>query len=223
MPLPTNTRRWQRHEVDLSVTVGLLDGSRPRVRGRATEISEGGLALYAGVDLQPYDLMEIEFLAPSRARVTGVVRNRVGYYFGLEFLTPLPIDKEGDRQDRRPQLLRSESEQVNEPGPLSPAAAKMFDTIKAAKGSAAAYALLARVLQLAGRPGEAEKALDRALTSFFHTRDTVLQQKEFELARLRRQVEILRTMTRLLNGVQRQDQVDPRLPDLVRALPKLLA
>src|SRR5207245_5269222 len=69
-------------------------GSRTRVAGRGTEISEGGMAVFAGVDLKPYDLMELEFEAPSRARVIAVIRNRSGYCFGLEFLTPLSPEQE---------------------------------------------------------------------------------------------------------------------------------
>jgi hypothetical protein len=74
-----NTRRWQRQEVDLPVCVAGFNGtSGPVVCGRATEISEGGMAVYAGVDLKPNDLMQIEFQAPLRTRVTAIVRNRSG-------------------------------------------------------------------------------------------------------------------------------------------------
>jgi putative methionine-R-sulfoxide reductase with GAF domain len=52
------------------------------------------MALYVGIHLEPGDLMEIEFDIPHRTRVVGIVRSRVGYCFGLEFLTPLPA---GDR------------------------------------------------------------------------------------------------------------------------------
>jgi hypothetical protein len=52
-------------------------------------MSEGGMTLYAGVPLKPGDLMELEFLTPGRTRIAAVVRNRTGFCFGLEFLTPL--------------------------------------------------------------------------------------------------------------------------------------
>jgi hypothetical protein len=55
-------------------------------------MSEGGMTLYAGVPLKPGDLMEIEFQT-SGARVAAIVRNRTGFCFGLEFLTPLGVDK----------------------------------------------------------------------------------------------------------------------------------
>jgi hypothetical protein len=47
------------------------------------------MALYVGIHLEPGDLMEVEFETPYCARVAGIVRSRVGYCFGLEFLTPL--------------------------------------------------------------------------------------------------------------------------------------
>ncbi len=47
------------------------------------------MALYVGSQLEPGDLMEVEFEIPHRTRVTGIVRSRMGYCFGLEFLTPL--------------------------------------------------------------------------------------------------------------------------------------
>ena len=61
-PSPINTRRWPRHLVDMQVLVVLRSGeSRVVVPGRLTEISEGGMALYAGIHLQPGDLLEVEF------------------------------------------------------------------------------------------------------------------------------------------------------------------
>ena len=71
MPSPANARRWQRHEIDLPVHVVLHNEvSRMLVPGRGTEISEGGMALYAGIHLKPNELMEIEFLTPCHAQVS---------------------------------------------------------------------------------------------------------------------------------------------------------
>lgn len=50
------------------------------------------MTLYAGVPLKPGDLMDIEFQTPGGARIAAIVRNRTGYCFGLEFLTPLCAD-----------------------------------------------------------------------------------------------------------------------------------
>lgn len=50
------------------------------------------MTLYAGVPLKPGDLMDLEFQT-SGARVAAIVRNRTGFCFGLEFLTPLGADR----------------------------------------------------------------------------------------------------------------------------------
>jgi hypothetical protein len=89
-----NTRRWPRHPVELPVRVFPRGGdSKLTVQGRGIEMSEGGMTLYAGVPLKPGDLMDLEFLMPGGARVAAIVRNRTGFCFGLEFLTPLGSEK----------------------------------------------------------------------------------------------------------------------------------
>jgi hypothetical protein len=91
MPGLDNTRRWDRLPVDLPVRVVTSKGfSTTVVAGRGTEISEGGMVLYAGILLNPGDLLEIEFDTPVVSRMTAIVRSRNGFCFGLEFITPLP-------------------------------------------------------------------------------------------------------------------------------------
>ena len=88
---PSTTRRWQRHPVDLPVRVSVADEvSTITVSGRGTELSEGGMGLYAGILVKPGDLLEIEFGIPCHFRMLAVVRQRSGYCFGLEFIAPLP-------------------------------------------------------------------------------------------------------------------------------------
>jgi PilZ domain len=85
-----NTRRWQRYQIDLPVRV--IFHSRMLnldVPGRGTELSQGGMSLYAGLPLQPGDPVEVQFQTPSNLRVAGIIRNRTGYWFGLEFLALL--------------------------------------------------------------------------------------------------------------------------------------
>ena len=85
---PVSTRRWPRYRANLPVSISSTsDGSRVVVPGLASEISQAGMALYGGLPLEPGDLMEIEFQTSGRLRITGVVRNRSGYCFGLEFLS----------------------------------------------------------------------------------------------------------------------------------------
>jgi hypothetical protein len=90
MSSPVNTRRWPRHPVELPVLIFPRDGdSKLTFHGRGIEMSEGGMTLYAGVPLKPGDRMELEFQTPGGVRIAAVVRNRTGFCFGLEFLTPL--------------------------------------------------------------------------------------------------------------------------------------
>ena len=101
----TNTRRWQRHPMNLPVR--LLPRNRlPAIAmaGRGTELSRGGMALYTGVDLEPDDLIEVEFMVPDPLRVMATVRNRSGYYFGLQFLAILPGQASGLPTNRPPAL-----------------------------------------------------------------------------------------------------------------------
>ena len=84
---PVNTRRWPRYHVNLPVSIlAQTNAKKIAVPGLASELSQCGMALYGGVDLQPGDLMEVEFQTCGKLRVAGVVRNRSGFCFGLEFL-----------------------------------------------------------------------------------------------------------------------------------------
>jgi PilZ domain len=91
MRSPQNTRRWPRHPVELPVSIVLERGSSTTVvTGRATEISEGGMLLYAGILLEPGDMLKVEFNTASHSTMRAIVRYREGYCFGLEFIAPLP-------------------------------------------------------------------------------------------------------------------------------------
>ena len=84
-------RRWERMPVDMPVRVVTSKGfSTTVVEGRGTEMSQGGMVLYAGILLNPGDLLEIEFDTPTLTRMPAIVRSRNGFCFGLEFITPLP-------------------------------------------------------------------------------------------------------------------------------------
>jgi hypothetical protein len=85
----TNTRRWPRYHANLPV---LISAGGDPIPGLANEISRSGMALYGGVCLEPGDLMKVEFQTSRKLRVAGVVRNRSGFCFGLEFLTMLAND-----------------------------------------------------------------------------------------------------------------------------------
>ncbi|HXZ33843.1 MAG TPA: PilZ domain-containing protein [Terriglobales bacterium] len=82
-----NTRLWPRYHVCLPVLVSAEgDSSKIAVPGLACEISQRGMALYGGIDLQLGDLMAVEFQNSGKVRVAGIIRSRSGFCFGLEFL-----------------------------------------------------------------------------------------------------------------------------------------
>ena len=81
-----NTRRWPRYHVSIPVTIAVnTNATNMAVPGLVCELSRTGMELYGGVNLQPGDLMEIEFQTAGRIRIVGIVRSRSGFCFGLEF------------------------------------------------------------------------------------------------------------------------------------------
>ena len=83
-------RRWPRFRLDVPIRVIVHAGSKTSViSGRGNELSEGGMCLTAGVELRLGDETEIEFTPPysgAPIRIRGVVRNRSGYRYGMEFV-----------------------------------------------------------------------------------------------------------------------------------------
>jgi hypothetical protein len=81
-----NTRRSPRYHVHLPVFIAANPGSgNVVVPGLVAELSRTGMEVYGGVNLQPGEKMEIEFQTPSGTRITGIIRSRSGFCFGLEF------------------------------------------------------------------------------------------------------------------------------------------
>src|SRR5260370_30164002 len=71
-----STRRWPRHQVDLSVRIIALNGilTTP-VPARGSEISRAGMALRAPVALKPGDLMQLQFPTSTPSQVTAGDKN----------------------------------------------------------------------------------------------------------------------------------------------------
>ena len=79
-------RRWRRHWLKAPVRIagptGVMDGYGLRV-------SEGGMYLFAVADFEMGARVEIEFKKPhsgERTHRSGIVRNRVVYLYGVEFV-----------------------------------------------------------------------------------------------------------------------------------------
>src|SRR5437763_6555626 len=82
-----NTRRWPRFQVHLPVLIAAETAdSQIAIPGMVSALSRAGMEVYGGVPLRPGDLMEVEFKTSGGVRVSGIVRNRSGYCFGIEFL-----------------------------------------------------------------------------------------------------------------------------------------
>lgn len=60
------------------------------VSGRAFSLSDGGMGMFAGTELNLGDQMAVEFTPPYSSppiRVQGKICNRTGYNYGVEFVT----------------------------------------------------------------------------------------------------------------------------------------
>jgi len=85
-------RRWPRFHFDVPIRLVYENGHHARVAdGRGTELNEGGLGLYAGIELEIGDRVEVELTVPFYClslKLQGVVRNRPGngYYYGIQFV-----------------------------------------------------------------------------------------------------------------------------------------
>lgn len=91
-------RRWERHEIVIPVSVTVfLNGERLNLRGEASDISRGGMRLFLTRELEAGTSVVLEFLIPYNTTefvVRGVVRHRVGFNHGLEFLNPTPLQEQ---------------------------------------------------------------------------------------------------------------------------------
>jgi PilZ domain len=177
MPSFTKSRRWQRYQMDAPVQVVLWDGtSRVRVPGRVAEISVGGMGLYAAFHLRQNEPLEVEFLTPAKVRVMGIVRSHAGCFFGLEFVTPLPV-QDDSKQARKLKVVpgRTESGAPPRPNP-APAGREISE----------------------GIAPQDRKPVPPAIALFRRTHSACLRQKELQMQRLRDEIEALRRAAGLL-------------------------
>ena len=83
------TRRWLRYYLDTQVVARLCDDSEPmRVRGRAHNISQGGMAAFLPAEFEEGDTIEVQVMLPywnRSLKVKATVQYRRMYMYGLEF------------------------------------------------------------------------------------------------------------------------------------------
>ena len=152
---PAIIRRWPRHQVSLPVRIATGE-SASTIDGLATEISRGGMAIYGGVPLEPGDLMAVEFPTASPVCVAGIVRNRSGFCFGLEFLSVVMSDPTATCA-------------------LKPAATDSRQNLPAASQAAAGQAA----------PGPVIEAEEKLVALFLQKHAAYLRNKDQEVDRLR--------------------------------------
>jgi hypothetical protein len=97
-PDKTIFRRWQRYRLNMPVRLILSreDGTKI-TEGRVHDVSEGGVLLFAGIELRTSDEVSVEFTLPyssTPVRAPGAVRHRRGYTYGVEFRRETPADQE---------------------------------------------------------------------------------------------------------------------------------
>src|SRR5258708_6711238 len=82
-------RLWQRFRLNLPVRLIVSRDNRTRITdGRANDISDGGLLIFAGFELGLGDSVFVEFTPPfsgEAVRAHGIVRHRRGYNYGVQF------------------------------------------------------------------------------------------------------------------------------------------
>lgn len=91
-------RRWQRYRLNLPIRLIVTRDEGTRIAdGRANDISEGGMLIFAGIELRAEDRVVVEFTPPYSSnplRAPGIVRHRRGYNYGVEFRTESASDIE---------------------------------------------------------------------------------------------------------------------------------
>jgi PilZ domain len=93
-----SNRRFARYRTDLPLIVKVLrqDGYL-RIHGRCVELAESGLGAVTTSELVPGEIVTLEFSIPNVPEaliLRAVVRHRMGYFHGFEFVGELPEQRE---------------------------------------------------------------------------------------------------------------------------------
>lgn len=91
-------RRWQRHRLNVPIRLIVSRENKTRIaEGRVNDISEGGLLVFAALELRGTERLALEFTLPYSStfvRAPGIVRHRRGYHYGIEFGSEDSVDQE---------------------------------------------------------------------------------------------------------------------------------
>src|SRR5436305_13869669 len=86
-------RRWERHKIDIPIRLIFWNSLHTAkiVEARGRDMSDGGLAVFAGVELRIGDIIEIDFTraySGHRLRVKADGRTRGADSHGIEYIPP---------------------------------------------------------------------------------------------------------------------------------------
>ncbi len=98
----SSTRRFARYRTELPIIIRVLgqDGYL-RVHGRCFEIAENGLGAVITSEFRPGEMVSVELSFPDVSELQvlrAVVRHRMGFLHGFEFVGLLPEQQEYLRQ-----------------------------------------------------------------------------------------------------------------------------
>ena len=91
----TAARRWRRSRLTVPVRVIMENAGRDVLNTRGSQMNDGGITVRADRELAIGDEAEIKFTPPHFypfVRLRGVIRNRVGDLYGVEFLAKSATD-----------------------------------------------------------------------------------------------------------------------------------
>jgi hypothetical protein len=94
----SSARRFARYRTELPVIVKVLgQEGYVRVHGRCFEIAELGLGAVITSELTPGEMTALEFYLPSQSEpfiLRAIVRHRMGFLHGFEFVGIVPAQRE---------------------------------------------------------------------------------------------------------------------------------
>jgi hypothetical protein len=94
-------RRTPRFRTDLPLIVRVLgQEGYVRIHGRCTEISDSGLGAVTSTELTAGEIVSLEVSVPGGAQMElrAVVRHRMGFLHGFEFISLLPAQADRLRE-----------------------------------------------------------------------------------------------------------------------------
>ena len=91
-------RKSQRFRVELAVKIHFLDNGRPTTaHGTGSNISDGGMQLFISRNLEVGQKVTLELTLPYHRQpltLRAIIKNRVSFNYGVEFVDPSEHDRQ---------------------------------------------------------------------------------------------------------------------------------